>query len=447
MTAVRITQSSRTDVNGQNVHASKTRADSLAFALKLGTKLYALSFKAEKKSETRKLLSGAAKRLNGEVEKVLIGIFGGGKISETAGGFNPDFFLEEPQEIKAVGVKEDEEGGLIGPQQIKLAGGSGIKLQRRGRQELITGFTQRPGPFKNPTAIQEKEEFAVTRFVNSLRKNAKDSKAIYKVLSGKGKAAGAVRASMTAKANVINIPVVLEIDGQMVTQNRQLRFSWSDIGKCVRKGTFKFTVQDNPEQDFIKFNGYFTQSVINQGLNAVDKLQQKALTSGELGKMILEIVGALSVGITQEAANEIQEFGRGFGIDNIFEYEAFNSAKIIGGKMRKQKKAKRKGGGTAFLSGADISVLVRKRLGKIMPKGPRRGPPLSPDVLTERTGEFRRSVSAIPNYRKNMVSFFYNPLYGVHVGTDRDPNVFVGDTIREIMLGIFKRQFRVVRGF
>ena len=73
---VKISQSSRTDVNGQNVHASKTRADSLAFALKLGTKLYALSFKAEKKSETKKLLSGAAKRLNGEVEKVLIGIFG-----------------------------------------------------------------------------------------------------------------------------------------------------------------------------------------------------------------------------------------------------------------------------------------------------------------------------------------------------------------------------------
>ena len=440
---VKINQSYRTDVNGQNVHASKTRADSLAIALKLGTKLFAVSFGTEKGSETRKLLTKAATRLNRQVEKVLIGIFGGGKISETSGGFNPDFFLEEPQEIKAVGVKEDEEGSLIGPQQLKLAGGSGIRLQRKGRQELITGYTQGP----QGKVIAQKGEFAVTRFVNSLTKNAKDSKAIYKLLSGKGKAAGAVKRSMIAKANVINIPVVLEIDGQTVTQNRQLRFSWSDIGKCVRKGTFKFTVQDNPEQDFIKFNGYFTQSVINQGLNAVDKLQQKALTSGELGKIILEIVGALSVGITQEAANEIRQFGRGFGIDNIFEYEAFNSAKIIGGKMRKQKKAKRKGGGTAFLSGADISVLVRKSLGKKMPKGPRRGPPLKPDILTERTGEFRRSVRAIPNYRKSMVSFFYNPLYGVHVGTDRDPNVFVGDTIREIMLGIFKREFKVVRGF
>ena len=49
-----------------------------------------------------------------------------------------------------------------------------------------------------------------------------------------------------------------------------------------------------------------------------------------------------------------------------------------------------------------------------MPKGPRRGPPLSPNILTERTGEFRRSVRVIPNYRKSLIRFFYNPLYGVH---------------------------------
>ena len=213
-----------------------------------------------------------------------------------------------------------------------------------------------------------------------------------RLLSGKGKAAGAVRKSMTAKANVINIPVVISIDGQTVTQNRQLRFNWRDIGKCVQKGTFKFTVQDNPEKDFIKFNGYFTQSVINQGLNAVDKLQQRSLTSGELGKTILEIVGALSVGITQEAADEIKQFAQGFGISNIFEYEAFNSAKIIGGKMKKQKTTTREKT-QKFISTAQLSALVQKRMGQVMPKGPRRGPPLSPNILTERSGDFRRFCS------------------------------------------------------
>lgn len=439
---VRYSTSSRTTVNGQTVHSSKTRGDSLAFALKLQTKLYALAFKAERGKATYTLLLGAAGKLNIQVEKVLIGIYGGGKISTTSGGFNPDFFLEEPQEIKAVGVKEDEEGRLAVSKKVSLGGGSGIELQRRGRQDLITGFTQGP----QGDVITQKEEFAVTRFVNSLIRNAKDSKAIYKTLSGKGKAAGAVRKSMTAKANVINIPVVLKLGGEIVTQNRQLRFNWRDIGKCVQKGTFKFTVQDNPKQDFIKFNGYFTQSVINQGLNAVDKLQQRSLTSGELGKKILEIVGAFSVGITQEAADEIQQFAQGFGISNIFEYEAFNSAKIIGGKMKKQKTTTREKT-QKFISTAQLSALVQKRMGQVMPKGPRRGPPLSPNILTERSGDFRRSVQVIPNYRKNMMSYFYEPKYGVHRDTDRNPDLLLQKSIREVVTALFSRQFAIVRGF
>ena len=48
----------------------------------------------------------------------------------------------------------------------------------------------------------------------------------------------------------------------MVTQNRQLRFSWSDIGKCVRKGTFKFTVQDNPKNEFQDNTSFIAQDLI-----------------------------------------------------------------------------------------------------------------------------------------------------------------------------------------
>ena len=94
MAAVRYSQSSRTTVNGKPLHSSKTRADSLTFAIKLQTKLYALSF-GQPKGDTRTLLLKAAGRLNIQVEKVLIGIFGGGKISETA--FN--FIVHDPKEI------------------------------------------------------------------------------------------------------------------------------------------------------------------------------------------------------------------------------------------------------------------------------------------------------------------------------------------------------------
>ena len=103
MTAVRTTQSSRTDVNGQNVHASNTRADSLAIALKLGTKLFAVSFGAEKGSETRKLLTKAATRLNRQVEKVLIGILAGVKFQKHREDSILIFFLRNPKKLRLLG--------------------------------------------------------------------------------------------------------------------------------------------------------------------------------------------------------------------------------------------------------------------------------------------------------------------------------------------------------
>ena len=79
-----------------------------------------------------------------------------------------------------------------------------------------------------------------------------------------------------------------------------------------------------------------------------------------------------------------------------------------------------------------------------MPKGPRRGPPLSDDILTERTGRFRQSVRVIPNYRNSIISYFYNPLYKTFVGTERDPDRFVGETIREVVSGLYARRFNIV---
>ena len=104
----------------------------------------------------------------------------------------------------------------------------------------------------------------------------------------------------------------------------------------------------------------------------------------------------------------------------------------------KQKKAQQ------FISGAQLTALVKKRLGDKMPKGPRRGPPLSDDILTERTGRFRQSVQVIPNYRNSIIRYFYNPLYKTFVGTERDPDRFVGETIREVVSGLYARRFNIV---
>ena len=99
-----------------------------------------------------------------------------------------------------------------------------------------------------------------------------------------------------------------------------------------------------------------------------------------------------------------------------------------------------------FISGAQLSALVQKRLGSIMPKGPRRGPPLSPNILTERTGRFRTSVAVLPNYRANVIRFFYDPIYKSLIESQRNPDILVTNTIREVVQGLYARKFSILRG-
>ena len=112
-----------------------------------------------------------------------------------------------------------------------------------------------------------------------------------------------------------------------------------------------------------------------------------------------------------------------------------NLSVVATGRQRKAQK---------FVSGAQLTALVKRRLGNKMPKGPRRGPPLSDDILTERTGRFRQSVQVIPNYRNSIIKYFYNPLYKTFVVTERDPDRFVGETIREVVSGLYARRFNIV---
>ena len=64
--------------------------------------------------------------------------------------------------------------------------------------------------------------------------------------------------------------------------------------------------------------------------------------------------------------------------------------KILDGELRVRNQEKQKA--QKFISGAQLTALVQRRLGQKMPKGPRRGPPLSENILTERSGRFRSSV-------------------------------------------------------
>ena len=116
---------------------------------------------------------------------------------------------------------------------------------------------------------------------------------------------------------------------------------------------------------------------------------------------------------------------------------------ILDGELRVRNQEKQKA--QKFISGAQLTALVQRRLGQKMPKGPRRGPPLSENILTERTGRFRSSVQVLPDYRRSIMNFFYDPIYRTFIGTARDPDRFVGETVREIVQQLYSRNFLVTR--
>jgi hypothetical protein len=117
--------------------------------------------------------------------------------------------------------------------------------------------------------------------------------------------------------------------------------------------------------------------------------------------------------------------------------------KILDGEIRVKNQTRQKA--QKFISGAQITALVQRRLAQKMPKGPRRGPPLSENILTERTGRFRSSVQVIPDYRRSIMNFFYDPIYKTFIGTSRDPDRFVGDSVREVVQQLYSRNFLVTR--
>jgi len=98
-----------------------------------------------------------------------------------------------------------------------------------------------------------------------------------------------------------------------------------------------------------------------------------------------------------------------------------------------------------FISKVQMTALVQRAVVQRMPKGPRRGPPLSDDVLTYRSGRFARSVQiALLNYKTSVIKFFYDPVYQVHEPT-RSPSDLIESSIREVTQQLYGRQFNILR--
>lgn len=384
------------------------------------------------------------------VRKAVLGGRAGGAIKPGRGGFSPDFFYvddsgqEKQEEIKNIIARADVDAtgqlSVIQAREIGLGGGSGLTLRRPepGQTSRVTTG------FKGEDAVEE--DVDISSFFGLLEKAAGLSGMAQQKLiidrlrnPGSDKAAMYYRKTLETKANAINIPIII---GDKV-YNRKLLFSFEDLAKSALAGSGgKFAVKKEGN-NAIKFNFKFSRGQIerlladmsNGSLEAIDINMDK----------VLEDLSKFTKGIIANA-NGVEAFLKGLDLSVALEYIQGSALMFQGIITKRSAGPKNQSRQQKFISAAQLTAILQRRLAQIMPRGPQKGPPLSPNILTERTGRFRTSVTAIPNYRSNLVRFFYDPIYKTFVNSPRNPDVFIANTLRQIVRDNFSRQFNIVRG-
>jgi hypothetical protein len=406
----------------------------LSIALKTSQQLYAAS---RIENKFKPVLTSLAGRLNSQVELAIVNALGGGQIKAGKGGFYPDFFLNtgpdawELREQKLVATRETAQG-VVRKDAVGLAGGSGITI-RSGKQDILTGFITEDG---KPEAVIQKDVLT-TRFVNQLKANKDDPSNLLKVLGGKGQAARAFKKTMLAKASAIDIPV--QFQGKL--ENRTIKFTWAEIQKCVNSGKMRISVKVI-DDDTIKLNLYFTGGTITKALNDMQKVVVKELNT-QIGTEILKAMSEMSelpMGSTQK---ELEKFLKNMGFTHALDYIAGSA--IISRGIVKQKKPKQKSEAAIksqkFLSGVQWTALVQNQLKRSMKRS---GPPRAPN-LVERSGRFRTSVRIVPNYRQQLIKYYYLPLYSHLQDYGYEPDQQIIRSIREVAQKAYSTKFNIQR--
>ena len=372
-----------------------------------------------KKTPLSSALFGIYTRLSNILDQTIADNLGGKLVKNTKGrGVVADVITDSGfVEAKAISTTTDQEGKVTRSRGIGIAGGKGLKLQA-GRKALQTGVSRKE-------TVQFTDDF-----IGQLVAAKDNQKKLKDIMNGKSRAAIALRKNFMLKSGDIRVPI--EVGNKKVL--KAIRFTWND----VRKNKFakiKITVDKKGD---VFFNIFFTQSVVRDALNKANKAQEI-----ELKKVSEQVAKALAEEFANFSPKVLAFLEKNTLVQTI---EVDKGSALIGKGTIKRKKSK-SSGSQQFISSAQLTSMLFKKLGEKMPRGPRRGPPLSPVVLTERTGRFRRSARVVPNYRRNLMNYFYDPLYGVHRDTDRNPDELIEKSIREIVVQLFSRQFNIVRGF
>ncbi len=100
-----------------------------------------------------------------------------------------------------------------------------------------------------------------------------------------------------------------------------------------------------------------------------------------------------------------------------------------------------------LISSAQFTAILQQQIAKKMPHGPLIGPPLNDTILTFRSGRFVNSINIIINFKKEIITYFYNPIYAKHRETLRNPDdTLLEPNIRILAKRLFGKQYFITAG-
>ena len=372
-----------------------------------------------------KELSSIATRLNNEVRKEIAASFGGTLLSSRSKtGFRPSYAAVVDDRVETGKIKEVEtkvvNNTLVAKRGLQLAGSSGVSISK-GRQTFLTGLQAKDGKVEEQTV-----DVATTRLFNRLEQ-AKDSDEIKRILSTKGEANTAIRQNI--ELNVQAIDIITTVSGK--TESRRISFSWADIKK---NKDIRLVVKKQGDES-ISLQVYFTPALLTKAINDSNRVVVKSL-EGQVSQALINAIADIGLIPTDKNIGEIRKLlvsqNSKYAIGYLTDVNIISQNSFIRKEVKEKKKTKEL---QKFISDAQLSAIVRQLTFNKMPKGPPIGPPLSPTVLTYRTGRFVESIRV--KQKQNIVEYYYMPLYRVHESS-RPPSEIIEPSIREAVKALYK---------
>ncbi len=377
------------------------------------------------------------------LETTIARSMGATKVKETSGkGAIFDFILYDEDsnltsaEAKLINVQTD--GKRVTEASAISVSSSSIALRSGTDKSLITGInsaidlsTMTPGKEMSGKEATSTTKVRIKKsFVNRLLEAKGDQLALKKILNGKDEAAIALRRNFELKSS--DIRILYNLGG--VTKVASIGWTWRDI---YRNNKASITIESMGDDKGVFINVVFSESLIRDAINKANRRTMDTISS-QVNDSLLK---ALAKDFSYLSPNIKTIIDKAITTDITFDA---GSVLVYNGSIKQKSSTKMAAVSRtrqAFISNIQWTMLTQKRLGETMK---RVGDPAPPDIK-ERSGRFRQSVQVTANYRSNLLSYTYNPLYRGLEHYGYHPELQVERAIRDVAQSIYNRHFSIMR--